>query len=64
MFCSKFYWVVKIPKEEVGRARSTLGRRMHTPFGEGNLKEGDHVEHPDIPKDNIKMKDVDYEGLG
>jgi len=28
----------------MGRALSTLGRHMHTAFGEGNLKYGDHVE--------------------
>jgi len=48
VFCSKFYWVVKIPKDEMGRPRSTLSSHMHTTFGEGNLKERDHVEHPNI----------------
>jgi hypothetical protein len=35
-----FYTVDKILKDEMGRARSTLGRHTHThtPFGEGNSK--------------------------
>jgi hypothetical protein len=34
--------------DEMGRARSTLDRYIYKLFGVGNLKEGYHVEHPDI----------------
>jgi hypothetical protein len=47
VFSSKLYWLVKIPKDEMGRAFSTLGRHIHTTSGEENLKI-DQVEHADI----------------
>jgi hypothetical protein len=54
VFFAKLYWVDKIPKDERGRVCSTRGRQIHTQFGGGNLKEGDHLEDQDILNDNIK----------
>jgi hypothetical protein len=59
-FSPNIIQVTKLRRIHMGGAWSTYGgRKMHTEFWWGDMREGDHLEDPGRGEDNIRM-DLKY----